>query len=140
MSIGEACRCKVVAVFSDTAISQSAKLMKENNIGNIVVVDGDNKPVGIITDRDIVIKVIADEASVDDLCAGDIMSGDLLVLKDYQSIQEALAMMCAKKVRRAPIVDSYGTLVGIATTDDLIMLLADEMGDLADLIGKQLAA
>src|SRR5690242_17221736 len=107
MSIGQACRCKVVAVFSETTVSQAAKMMKENNIGDIVIVNGDNKPVGIITDRDIVIKVIADGANVDDLCVSDMMSEDLLVLKDYQSIQEALAMMCAKRVRRAPIVDSY---------------------------------
>jgi CBS domain-containing protein len=142
MSIKAICECDVVTVDKEASIHDTAKIMKKYNVGNVVVVDSienNNKPIGIITDRDIVIKIVADEGDAKQICAGDAMSEDLLVLKSYQGIQEALDMMSAKGVRRAPIINDENKLVGIATVDDLFMLIAEEANSLAKLIRKQVA-
>lgn len=140
MPIKSICEREVVTVPEGLSVYETAKIMKALNLGNVIVV-GDqkerNNPIGIITDRDIVIKIVADDGDPMEICAGDIMSLNLLVLKDHQGIQESLDMMSAKSVRRAPIVDDKNNLVGIAMVDDLLVLIAEEVESLAKLIRKQ---
>lgn len=140
MTIGIHCKHSVITAPKNTSVFEAARLMKKNNIGNIVIVDDGNRgiPVGILTDRDIAIKIVADEVDPRALTVGDAMSQDLLVLKDHHHIQEAIDMMCAKGVRRAPIVDKSNKIIGITTVDDLILLLVNELGGVAKLIGKQI--
>jgi CBS domain-containing protein len=140
MSIRKLCTANVVTAVKSMPVKEAARLMKENNIGNVVVVENetDNRPVGILTDRDIVIKILADEVDVENICVGDVMTEDLLILKQHQSINEAVEMMCAKGVRRAPIIDGDNKLCGIAAADDLLILIADELNSLARLVGKQI--
>lgn len=140
MTIGTHCKHSVITAPKSTNVFEAAKLMKKNNIGNIVIVDDRNGsiPVGILTDRDVAIKIVADEVDPRTLTIGDAMSQDLLVLKEHQPIQEAIDMMCAKGVRRAPIVDNNNKIIGITSVDDLILLLVNELGSLGKLIGKQI--
>lgn len=142
MSIRKICACEVVKAAKSLSIKEAAKLMKKNNIGNIIVVENEtnDEPIGILTDRDIVVKIFADEIDVKNICVGDVMSNDLLVLKQHQGVNEAIEMMCAKGVRRAPIVDENYKLCGIATVDDLLLLVADELNSLAKLVRKQIAS
>jgi len=142
MSIRDLCECYVLTTSKDTSIYEAAQLMKKNNVGNVVVVDKENsnKPVGILTDRDIVIKIVADDGDARKISVGDAMTENLLVLRSFQGLNDALNMMCAKGVRRAPIVDSENNIVGIATADDLLILIAKEINKLAYLINKQVAS
>lgn len=140
MTIGDYCKHVVITTSKNTNVFDAAKLMKKHNIGNVVVVDETNggTPIGIFTDRDITIKIVADEIDPRKLTVGDAMTQDLLVLQEHQSIQEAIDKMCAKKVRRAPIIDKNNKIIGIATVDDLLLLFSDELGSLAKLVRKQI--
>ncbi|MCD6045246.1 MAG: histidine kinase [Gammaproteobacteria bacterium] len=140
MSIYKIVSREVVRVYKTDSIYEATKLMKENNVGDVIVVNKEsNTPIGILTDRDIVIKIVFDEVNPRDVCVADLMSSNLLILEKHQSINECVEMMCAKGVRRAPIVDENNKLCGIATIDDLIILLADELSSLAKLVRKQTA-
>lgn len=140
MTIGNYCKHAVITTSKNTSVFDAAKLMKQHNIGDIVVVDETNSgmPVGIFTDRDIAIKIVAEEVDPRDLTVGDAMSQNLLVLQEHQQIQETVDMMCAKGVRRAPIIDKNNKIIGIATLDDLFLLFADQLGSLAKLVRKQI--
>jgi len=141
MTIKKICKNKVITASFDTPVYEVANLMKKHNIGNVVIIDNDNKntPIGIVTDRDIVVKAIADEVNLKDILAKDIMSDDLLMLKEHYGILESLDMMCAKSVRRAPVINDSGTLTGVISTDDLILLIANEIESYAKIVRKQLA-
>jgi CBS domain-containing protein len=140
MSIKDICGRQVVTTTKDASVNEVAKLMKKHNVGNVVVIDNQvitNKPVGILTDRDIAMKIVAEDVDARQISAGDIMAENLLLLHGDQSINEALDMMCAKGVRRAPISDDTHKVIGIASIDDLFIMLAEEMGSLSKLIRKQ---
>lgn len=141
MTIKKVCGCDVVTVSDNMTVSDAAKLMKQHNVGDIVVVKNkgaDEQIVGIITDRDIVIRIVADEEDPKQFLISDVMSTDLLILKSYQGVSQSLDMMCAKGVRRAPIVDENNQLIGIATVDDLFVLISEEASSIAKLIRKQI--
>lgn len=131
----------VIKLNKKSSIIDAAKLMKKHNIGDIIIVENEseNKPIGILTDRDIAMKIVADDVDIKNICVGDAMSYDLLTLKKHQGIQEALDMMSAKGVRRAPILNDDGTISGIASIDDLLILIAGELSSLAKLVHKQIA-
>lgn len=140
MPIEELCERKVLTATPETSVYLAAKLMKENNIGNVVVVDnktGSVKPIGIITDRDIATKIVADNVDPTKVCVNDMMTGSLFSLNKNQGVSEALKMMSEKGVRRVPVVDDAGNIVGILTVDDFFMLIAHEVAHIAKLISKQ---
>jgi CBS domain-containing protein len=138
MTIGNMCRDQVVTIAEAASIKEAAKVMAEKNIGFLVVTGADgNKPVGSLTDRDIVVNGIADKGEVVNLKVSDIMHKDLLVLKGEQGVREIIKDMCEKGVRRAPIVENE-KLIGIVSIDDLLVLLAKELNEVAELIKKQI--
>lgn len=140
MTIAKLGKHEVITATKTMSLHEAAKLMKQNNIGDIVVVNNeiDKKPIGILTDRDIVTKVIADEVDANQVCVGDVMSADLLVLNKQQSINKSLEMMCEKGVRRAPIVDNNNQICGITAVDDLFILIANELACISKLVHKQI--
>jgi len=114
--------------------------MRTHHVGDLVVVDqreGRNHPVGIVTDRDIVVEVVAAGVSPDALKVGDIMGPEVATVRESEGLFEALRYMRDKGVRRMPVVDSSGALVGILTLDDLLGLLAEEMTELAKLVSHE---
>ena len=116
MPIGDICVRDVVTATRDTTIHEAAQLMRMNHVGDLLVVEGSNgsrAPVGIITDRDIVVAVVA--------------------LQLDASIQQ----MRRAGIRRIPVVNRLGTLVGIVSVDDLVQLLAEEMAELSKLISRE---
>ncbi|MFN7095066.1 MAG: CBS domain-containing protein [Burkholderiales bacterium] len=138
MTIGNMCRDQVVTIVEAASIKDAAKVMAEKNIGFLVVTGADgNKPVGSLTDRDIVVNGIAGKGEVTNLKVSDIMHKDLLVLKGEQGVREIIKDMCEKGVRRAPIVENE-KLTGIVSIDDLLVLLAKELNEVAELIKKQI--
>jgi predicted transcriptional regulator len=82
---------------------------------------------------------VAQNIDINTVTVGDVMSEGLLVLNKHQELQEALDMMCAKGVRRAPVSDDQHTLVGIAATDDIFLLIAEEIASLSKIMRKQIA-
>jgi CBS domain-containing protein len=140
MSVGEICNRRVVTAEKNTSILDASELMRQHHVGDLIVVDmnsGLPVPVGIITDRDIVLGVLAKKADPEALIVQDVMSTDLLTAKEEDGIFETLQRMRAKGVRRVPIVNHQNSLIGILTLDDLLELLAGELGDLVKLIGSE---
>lgn len=142
MPIGEMCNREVVIVSKETSILEVAQLMRQHHVGDVVVVKeqgGRRIPVGIVTDRDIVIEIVAKDVDFHNLVVGDIMGLQLVTVREREGVFETMKVMRLKGVRRLPVVDEEGGLVGILTLDDLIGLLAEEMNELARLISREQA-
>ena len=139
MSIGEFCTREVVIVERGTGIVELAQLMRKHHVGDVIVVDiqGDLVvPVGIVTDRDIVVELIAGEVDLDSVTTGDVMNPELITAKEKEGIWDTLQSMRSKGIRRMPVINEDGGLEGILTVDDLIKLLADELDLLAKIAGR----
>lgn len=142
MPIGELCSREVVFVRREDSIREAAQLMRQYHVGDVLVVDekdGRRVPVGIVTDRDIVIEVVAKNVALDEVTVGDIMSFELASARDTDGIYETIQLMRMKGVRRLPVVNASGGLVGILALDDIIGLLAEELSALAKLISHEQA-
>lgn len=142
MIIGEICNRDTVITTRDSSIGDAARLMREQHVGNLVVVEEHKNrriPVGVITDRDLVIEILAKDVDMNTVSVGDIMSEDLVTARDTDSLYDVIQHMRAKGVRRVPVVDAGGALVGIVAVDDLLDLLADELGTLAKLVKREQA-
>ena len=137
MNAGEICNREVVIVNRESSIQEAAVLMRKHHVGDVVVVEerqGLRTPVGILTDRDIVIEIVAQNLKADEIQVGDTMSFDLLTATEEDEILETIKRMRGKGVRRIPVVNSAGGLEGIIAVDDLVDLLAEQMADLVGLI------
>jgi CBS domain-containing protein len=142
MLIGEFCNREVVVVDRETTILEAAKLMRTEHVGDLVVTDsrsGRLIPVGILTDRDIVVELLAEEIELDKVSVGDAMSYELLSINEQDGLHETIEKMRDRGVRRLPVVGADGALIGIVTVDDLIELVAEQMVDLVGLVSKELA-
>jgi CBS domain-containing protein len=140
MGIGEICSREVVFARRGELVRDAARLMREHHVGALVVVDereGLRVPVGVVTDRDIVVAVVAKGLDADGLRVEELMSGELATAADTDGISECIARMRARGVRRMPVVDARGALVGILTADDLLDLLAEELAGLARTITNE---
>jgi len=139
MSTGEFCTREVVITEKDSSILDVAQLMRTYHVGDVVVVEHRGEqavPVGIITDRDIVVELVAQEVDLNSVTAGDVMSYDLLSVREDEGIWEVLLQMCDRGVRRIPVVNEAGGLEGILALDDMIELLAEELTLLARIAGS----
>jgi CBS domain-containing protein len=142
MSIGDICNRETVFARKDSSISQAAQLMREHHVGDLVVVEekaGRLIPVGILTDRDLVIEILAKDVDMHNVTVGDVMSSELMTARESDGLYETMQRMRAKGVRRVPVVDANGALAGIVTVDDLLDLLADELTALARLLSREQA-
>jgi CBS domain-containing protein len=114
--------------------------MRMAHVGTLVVVEGDDKrvPLGILTDRDIVLSIVASNPQhLPFLTVGDAMSDNLVTTRDDASPDEALKLMEERGVRRLPIVDGTGTLVGILSVDDVVRFLSDVLGRIVGLMSRE---
>ncbi len=140
MTVGKICNREVVIVDKTASIPEAARLMREYHVGDLVVVEekaGKRIPVGIVTDRDIVLEVIAEGVDMNDINVGDIMSNSLVTARESDGMLETIKMMRAKGVRRLPVINDDNELVGILSVDDLIDLFSEQIVDLARLIAKE---
>jgi CBS domain-containing protein len=136
MSIGTLCNREVVFVHRVNLIRDAAQLMRQFHVGDLVVVDdnGKRKPVGIVTDRDIVIAIVALGLDPNVLTVGDIMGPELVTVGADEGVFETIRLMRQRGVRRLPVITADGDLAGIVTIDDLLQLLAKELAELASVI------
>lgn len=140
MAIGEICNREVVIVQRETTALEASRLMRQHHVGDLVVVDevdGKRLPVGIVTDRDIVLEIVAMELDAAVLTVGDFMEPKLTTIGENEGVYEAIRFMRAKAVRRLPVVNRDGSLAGIVTLDDLLELLAEEMSELTKLVSRE---
>ena len=142
MTIGTICNREVITVQRDATVLHAAVLMRQHHVGDVVVIENrKNKtvPIGIVTDRDIVVELVATELDCKVITVGDIIITKLIVVKDSAGVFEAIQLMANKGVRRLPVVDDDGGLVGIITLDDLLLLLSKELATLTKLAAKLVA-
>lgn len=140
MPVGEICNREVVIAEKSLSVIEAARLMRTHHVGDLVVVevrDDRKHPVGIVTDRDIVVEVVAAGVNPESLKVGDIMGPEVATVRESEGLFETLRYMRDKGVRRMPVVDGTGGLVGILTLDDLLGLLAEEMTELAKLVSRE---
>jgi CBS domain-containing protein len=141
MPIGDVCIRDVVITGKNTTVQEAALLMRRNHVGDLVVTEekpnGLRIPVGIVTDRDIVLSVIATTLDPAVYTVGDLVARELVTVSQDRGIFESIQHMRTNGVRRMPVVDNQGGLVGIISVDDLIQLLSEEMSALAKLISRE---
>lgn len=140
MPIGEICNRDTVIVKRDDTALEAAKLMRQHHVGDVIVVeerDGVTVPVGIVTDRDLVVEIMATELDPDVITVGDIMEQELVTVNESVGVFEAIQYMRSKTVRRLPVVDKDNALVGILTLDDLLELLSEELLAISKLVSYQ---
>lgn len=134
MPVGEICNREVVFAARTTTIVEAAQLMRRYHVGDLVVVDeveGRRVPVGMVTDRDLVVEVIAREQPFASCTVSAVMSATVVCVPETAGVIEAIQLMRSHGVRRVPVVDAGGALVGILAADDLLDLLAEELSALA---------
>lgn len=139
MKIGEICTREVIITHRSDSALEAARLMREYHVGDVVVVDRDkdqNIPVGIVTDRDIVLELVAKEIDAKSVTSGDIMSTDLLIANEDDQLAEKIQEMRVKGVRRVPVVNNQGGLVGVVSEDDIVGILGEQLNDLVSLVKK----
>ncbi|MBS0485301.1 MAG: CBS domain-containing protein [Proteobacteria bacterium] len=137
MSVGEICNREVIVIQRDATVVEAAKLMRQYHVGAVIVVekrDGRQVPVGVVTDRDLVIEVVATELDENVITVGDIMAQEVFTIKESAASYEAIELMRRRTARRLPVVDDAGELTGILTLDDALQLLSAELLDLAKLV------
>jgi CBS domain-containing protein len=140
MAVGEICNREVVVTEKTVSVVEAAQLMRTHHVGDLIVVEekgGRKLPVGIVTDRDIVVEVVAAAVNPEALKVGDIMGAEMATVLESEGLFEALRYMRDKGVRRMPVVDNSGGLAGILTLDDVLSLLAEEMTELAKLVSHE---
>jgi CBS domain-containing protein len=142
MRIGDICTTQTIHCRRDMTVQQAALLMRNHHVGDLVVVEqpnGEQVPVGILTDRDIVVSVIALGLDPASLLVGDIMSEQLLTAGEDDDVYDIIERMRFKGIRRLPVVNSLGGLSGIVSVDDLLEFLAGEVGELVRISAGQIA-
>ena len=121
----------ICVVAPTTTARYAARMMHESHIGSVVVIDDHRRPIGLATDRDLALHVLTNELDPEATTVGDCMSSPPVTLARSASLSEASAQMRRHGVRRLPIVDDDGKLVGIISGDDLVLLLGRELNELS---------
>lgn len=134
MSVANICRRNVVCVQPDMSVREAAALMRAEHVGTLIVTEkdgGHGRPLGILTDRDIVVEVVAAEIDPDAVRVGEAMSGDPLTVTEQDDVLQVVGLMRARRVRRVPVLDAGGAVVGVLSIDDLLDALSEALSDLA---------
>ena len=140
MSAGEYCNRDVVVVSKTEPVQEAITLMRNHHVGDVVVVAQAKHgviPVGILTDRDIVLEILAEDVDLNTVSIGDVMSYELVTVNESATLIDTLKLMRQKGIRRIPVVNEKGTLEGLLSVDDLLELLAEQLNDLVALISKE---
>ena len=135
--IRQMCIKPVVTASAETTIAKAAQLMRARNVGALVVAKN-GKAKGLLTDRDIAVDVVAKGKDPATVRVGQVMRRPPTVIRENQGILDATKLLGAKGVRRLPVVNKGGKLVGILALDDVLMLLGSEMGNVATALSRGL--
>lgn len=140
MRIADICTHHVIHVDAGLSVRAAAQLMRKKHVGTLVVVeqpDGERMPLGIVTDRDIVVAVVAAEVDADTLTVGDIMTSNLATCTGDQELFDAVQIMQANGVRRLPVLNRQGGLSGMLSADDIVAALGTYLTELAHALARE---
>jgi CBS domain-containing protein len=122
----------------EASCAAAARLMREANVGAVVVAEG-SKPLGLVTDRDLAVRVVAEGREPEQVQIQEVMSGEPIFLSERRGVGSVIAVMRDLAIRRVMVVDDAGDLVGVIALDDLLMRTAEDLGGLAETIRKEVA-
>lgn len=137
MSAGRICTRVVATASADENVAAAARRMKEHNVGSLVVVGEGSRPEGMLTDRDIVVRCIAEGLAAADTTVGDVMTSTVRSVDESTPIEDALSTMRSVGARRVVVTGSGGELVGLLAIDDVIRLLAEELAKIDGIVGTE---
>ena len=141
MTVGEVCKRSVVVAANSETIVEAANHMRASHVGDLVEVEdrhGRRVPIGIITDRDIVVAAVAPNSGhIESLLVGDLMTPDVVTARETEPIEAALKKMEEHGIRRLPVVSGDGALVGILTLDDALQVLTEQQIGLVKIVAEE---
>jgi CBS domain-containing protein len=138
MTVGDVSTRPVITAHPDETLVEVARRMRDEHVGDVIVADTERRPVGVLTDRDIVVSAVAQSADkIEQLLVGDVMTRDALTAYRTESLEDALKRMRMRGIRRLPIVDSNGQLEGIVTFDDILKAMSFELSGLIGLMARE---
>ena len=138
MTVADICTTHVITAHPDETVVEAAGRMRRHHVGNVVVADTQRRPRGILTDRDIVVSAVAQSPErLPALLVRDVMTGPLVLARDTDGVETAIRTMKEHGVRRLPVVDADGELVGILTMDDVVRQVSAQIGQLVGLIDQE---
>jgi len=140
MNLKELCVLDIACCHKGDTIAEAARLMRQHHTGDLIVIDetdGTREPIGMITDRDIVMEVIAKGHDPDRTQVSGVMASPVVVASASENVATAIERMRTHGVRRLPIVDDSGAAFGILTLDDLYRALAEHTAALAAIVSKE---
>ena len=140
MGIEKFCRRDVVTATRDMSVAEVARRMREAHVGDVVVVEGQRagtQPIGIVTDRDIVLEVVAPGLDPAFVKVADLAFEPLVTVKGDTGYVDTVRTMADRGVRRLPVVDAAGDLIGIVALDDLLAVIAAPLADLAGVAPRE---
>lgn len=140
MSVGEVCNREVVVVEKEADAAEAARLMREYHVGDLVVVERHGEtvtPIGIVTDRDLVVEVLAPGVDATSVRADDLMGRPLETAREDDELLDTLHRMRSKGLRRMPVINADGGLEGILAVDDILDTLSEELADVVALSAVQ---
>ena len=141
MSVGEYCNRDVVVIEKTKSVREAINLMRKNHVGDVVVVEMRESvsiPLGILTDRDIVVEILAEDVDLDAVNAGDVMSYQLVSVNEETKFLDAIKLMRIKGVRRLIVINEQGGLEGILSVDDVLELIVEQLSDVVALVSKEI--
>jgi CBS domain-containing protein len=141
MAVLEYCRREPKTATGDESLRQAAERMEQERVGSLVVVDDQQRPIGMLTDRDVVLAAIARRLDASTTPVHEIMHEPVVTVTEGSPVSVAIRFMRQYRLRRIPVVDhENGRLRGILSLDDVVQLLAEELGSAAELIRMQVPA
>lgn len=137
MSVGRVCVREVDLASPSESVWTAAERMHQRAVGSLVVLDNDQRPLGILTDRDIVERVVATNRDPQTTTVDEVMTRPARTVSEENSIESALSLMQTTRCRRLIVVDAPGKLVGLVSVDDILMLLAEELRSIGKLLERE---
>jgi len=134
MKIGEVCRRGAISIANSEGVADAAQLMREHHVGFLIVYrlgDDLRRPIGVLTDRDLVVEVMAKQVDPQALKVDDVMTRTPVIANESDDVSELLKAMRVAGIRRVPVVDVRGALTGVIATDDALDLITTFMCDIA---------
>lgn len=141
MLLKEVCVLDVVCCGRETTVTEAARMMRQHHSGDLIVVDdpkGERTPTGILTDRDIVVEVLGNDLDPAKTTVAQVMSSKLVIGEASEDTVVAVERMHAHGVRRLPVVDQKGSLIGVFTLDDALKQHAERAAEFVDIVAKGL--
>lgn len=140
MRVGDVCNHHAVIIGKSDSVYSAAVLMRDQHADYVVVVEsrnGNNIPVGALTDRDIVVKIAANDIDMKDIPIADVMDAPLLLANEKDSVMATLKRMRHKSVRHIPVINTHKALIGILSIDDILESLTEQLSDIGYIIARE---